>query len=88
MSDINEQTATAYMRALTAARAALLAGPEDAAAAARDELLEVTDPAELMRVAGALAHLAVHTIPASVRRGRSVPSALDRLHLNLLMGAS
>lgn len=88
MSEVDERTATAYDRALAAARAALLAGPEDAAKAARDELLAVTDPAELMRVAGALAWLAVYRIPASVRQGRSVPSVLDRVHLEMLMGAS
>lgn len=85
MSEIPERTATAYSRALDAARAALAAGPEDAAQAARDELLAVADPAELMRVAGALAWLAVYRIPVSVRRGRSVSAVLDRVHLELLM---
>lgn len=88
MSEIDQRTATAYARALAAARAALAAGPEDAAKAARDELLDVTDPAELMRVVGALAWLAVHRIPVSVRRGRSVSAVLDQVDLDVLLRSS
>jgi hypothetical protein len=88
MSELDERTANAYSRALAAARAAFEVGPADAARAARDELLEVTDPAELQRIAGALAFLAVHALPRRTRRGRSVREVLDGVAAEVLWRAS
>lgn len=79
-----ERTADAYARALSAARAALAVGPEAAARSAAATLAEVDDPDDLRRVAGALAFLAVHGVPASVRRHRSVGAALDRAQAEVL----
>lgn len=85
MDRLNDRTTNAYARALDAARAALDAGTEDAAKAARNALLDVTDPAELQRIAGSLAWLAVYAVPGRVRRGRSVRDALDRVNAELLL---
>jgi len=88
VSAVNQSTAAAYTHALRAARAALAAGPERAARAARDELLDVTDPGELQRIAGALAYLAVYVLPRRARRGRPVGEVLDAVTAEVLWRAS
>lgn len=87
MTTIDQRTATAYARALAAARAAHAAGPQQAGRAAQAAVADVTELGELRAVVGALAALAVCGLPAAVRRGERVRSVLDGLAAEVLWRA-
>jgi hypothetical protein len=89
VSTVDPLIAAACMRAFSAYRASIDAGPETALSAARDALADVTDPADLRRVAAvAVAMSAAVLVPAAGVTESPLRAAVDLLAAEVAWRAS